>query len=774
MIRWVFLTPLYFILGVFIFHLLPYFPVLLSIALVVITGLLIKGKDLWKILFLLAGILYSFIRAEDLNLEDIKGDATVGREIYAKAIFLSVEKAPSQKLRYKVLLKSCNVRPCPSYLNIYTEAVIEPGSEAEVLLHLSRKRHGLVPGLIESSYNARSIRIDGIKRAEGLRWIIEKQRLILYDLFGKIFQERSRGLARALVTGHREIEPEVREAFRKTGLSHLLSISGTHFGLLFTIIFFFFKRILLLLPYNTFHKLTTYVSVNLLSVLFTIPFLLWYLLLSGMQIPALRSFLMILCFLLGLFIGRRYYWFMGLSLAALIIVIINPVSLFDLSFILSFSAVLFIGLFLERFHKERPSGDRSILKKIIELPKQTFLISLAATMGTLPVIAYCFHYISLVGLLSNLIVTPIVGFVIVPMLLFISLFYLFSGLYFLGNLPERLMELTLKIIEFFASFRYAEIPVLPFAPFLIILLYGALFLFIFSKGRWRYPGIILFLLLVLILCFRTDRSLHITFVDVDQGDGAVVELPDGRVIVIDTGRDGLEVSSYLRYRAKRIIDALVLTHPHPDHTGGLERLMRDFIVREIWDNGFFDYSEKNPFLKRRVLSRGDILKTNEYAFLILHPYKGFYSSYGSSYTAENNLSLVMKFISKDLSVLFTGDIEWEAQDDLIHLGSVLRADVLKVPHHGSRSSANEIFFNMVSPEIAIISAGRGNPHGHPHREVLSLLQNTPCYITSRDGSIKITPSEGRIYVKIYKDYLITPVRRPVDELKNMANLFRVF
>jgi competence protein ComEC len=273
--------------------------------------------------------------------------------------------------------------------------------------------------------------------------------------------------------------------------------------------------------------------------------------------------------------------------------------------------------------------------------------------------------------------------------------------------------------------------------------------------------------------FEPDR-MTVTFLDVGQGNSAVVELPDKKVLVIDTGRSGFQTANFLRYRGIKKIDALVLSHGSLDHTGGLNRILNDFNVREIWDNSRLIYSDGLPNdIVHRRLERGDTAEGRGYRITVLHPYDGFYTMFSGS--DENNDSLVIRIDGIINSFLFTGDIEQEAQEDLWHLGRHLKSNIIKVPHHGSRTSASEIFFSAVSPDIAVISAGRKTRYGHPHDEMLQLLEGVKVLRTDIDGAIGIREmKDGSLIVRTWNEFRIAEAKTVRDELMNFKKLFLVW
>jgi competence protein ComEC len=163
-----------------------------------------------------------------------------------------------------------------------------------------------------------------------------------------------------------------------------------------------------------------------------------------------------------------------------------------------------------------------------------------------------------------------------------------------------------------------------------------------------------------------------------------------------------------------------------------------------------------------------------YTIYILHPYPEFYTTRGNEYDAENNDSLVLKIAGKHTSFLFSGDIQDEAEEDILHIGTWLQSDVIKVPHHGGKTSAHEPFFEAASPEIAVISAGRENPFGHPHQQTLDVLKDIRVFTTSESGAIRITEAESGLKAETFQDCQLKRTNSASEELMNYKKLFAVW
>ncbi|HEX8949134.1 MAG TPA: ComEC/Rec2 family competence protein, partial [Dissulfurispiraceae bacterium] len=406
---------------------------------------------------------------------------------------------------------------------------------------------------------------------------------------------------------------------------------------------------------------------------------------------------------------------------------------------------------------------------------------------------------------TNLVITPVIGIVILPAALFSSFVFLLSGSFPLCSLIDGFTAFILASIRQIARWNFAAVRIPAFPPLLLITFYAGLLLFVILKGgnvlsatrneskekedsknsslitrhasRFLLPFSIAVIPFLIYAGFRMigHKGLRVTYLDVGQGDAAVAELPDGRVLALDTGRNGSQTAAFLRYRGVGAIGALVLSHGQSDHSGGVGYLRDNFIINGIWDNNRLVYPrDLVRGIPHRGLERGDIIRGDGYVIEALHPYTGFYMS-GPKDADENNDSLVLRIRGKKAAFLFTGDIEQTGAEDIAHLGAYLKSTVLKVPHHGSRSSLSEPFLKMVAPEAAVISVGRENPFGHPHDEVIEALRGTRIFRTDRDGAIGIRECpDGSLEIKTWRDFQFSEAGTLNDEFMNLKRLFWVW
>ncbi|RJQ38270.1 MAG: DNA internalization-related competence protein ComEC/Rec2 [Nitrospiraceae bacterium] len=783
-----------FLAGVILLYLFQYFPFTSSILfLLFLAGLFFKKRYL-LIPVLVFGVLYAFFRyAPETDFSDIRGkEIIVSGEFSSGAALTSTGKfiqefhvSSASDEETGNALKEIEERDIFVFSD--TEFEVASGEEYEIAVKLGRDNRKFNPGMIENNPERPGANLIEVRNSGGGKksiWpVFEDARAGLNRHITDNFNDDSGALISAITTGQRgNMSEGLKDAFNSTGLAHVLSISGTHFGIFSVLLFGLFRLAIKFLPYSLLQRITLYVTPSQGAAALSLPFMFAYLALSGWSIPAVRSFIMISLFLMGLLIGRKRFWLNSLLFAAFVIVLWNPEALFSLSFQLSFLAVLFIGFSTEMGKTEEQENStaapaRAGLRHCAAALRASVLLTLAASLGTAPLVAYHFHYFSVISPLSNLLITPLIGFVLLPLSLLSSFIFLFTGHYMFGSLAAIIADITVYLVRFAAEIPFADIKIPAFPLFAVIIFYAGFGFYFFAGRKKMIPVITSFLMIAYLSAhiFLRGNEMGVTYLDVGQGDGAVIELPDKKVVVMDTGRSGREVSAFLKYLGMKSIDALVLSHADSDHAGGADYLKARFKVKEMWDSGRIIYHEEDSAKTvRRILERGDVIEGKGYKIYVLHPYKEFYTMGSDSDIGGNDSSLVLKVEGRNKSFLFTGDIEEEAQEDIIHLGKWLKSDVIKVPHHGGKTSAHEFFFDAILPEIAVISAGRDNAFGHPHQDTLEMLEAAKIYRTDMNGAVKITEKDGRLEVKTYEDFRFSKTKTFAGEMRNIKRLFEVW
>jgi competence protein ComEC len=601
-------------------------------------------------------------------------------------------------------------------------------------------------------------------------------------------------ILQAMVLGEEGgLTDEDRDQFQAAGVTHIISISGSHLGMVALLCFGLLRGMLFLLPERYYHLLTLYADPKKIAAWLTLPLVVFYTLLAGGQTATVRSLIMITAGLTALILDREHALMHSLALAALLILCVSPQAIFDISFQLSFLSVLIIG-YVVSLWKETGVPASGRIVKLAQGIALLILISLAASLATGPLVAHYFNQFSLAGLVSNLIAVPFAGAVVVPVGLLSGVLSLFTHGLPLAWLDQLIADAFIGLVGFFSRLPLAEFH--PQAPGVLWLFcYAVFFLSLLHmlkthllarfkpfEGSARVsllPKITLGVSALLLLSGLSVSLLPrhqtmISFPDVGQGDCALIEFASGKTVIIDGGGTHDNrfdigrrvVTPFLWNRGIRRLDLVVLTHPEADHMNGLLALLKNFPVSEAWVHGSdTDHPGYEKFMrviaeKRvpvRTVSAGDTPFTFGGAELrVLHPGPGFRPKKKNAAKASNERSLVVRVEEGGRTYLFTGDIEAEAENYLIGHGRDLKCDVLKVPHHGSKSSSSEAFVSRAKPRLAVVSVGKENPYRHPADEVIDRYVRAGANIcrTDRDGAVFIKPEGNQLEVTRWSELML--------------------
>jgi len=597
----------------------------------------------------------------------------------------------------------------------------------------------------------------------------------------------ARELILTLLLGEKRLlPPQIRESFQRTGTSHILAISGLHIGMIASFSFFLIFTLMKAYP-----PLLLFFDVYKIAGAFAFLPVLLYASISGGGISVLRATIMIVAFLVAILLHRERDHFQTLALAALIILNIDPPSLFEPSFQLSFAAVLSLISAVPLLTNlwERPKEDAPLRKKVFYYLLMCMLTSLVATLGTLPIVAHYFQGISTISLPANLVVIPLIGGLVLPLgLLAIFTSYLSSSLAaFLVKGAALLCNLTIKIIDFLGNIPGSYLLLKAPSLWEIIILYLIMILGLLLikatkekegiKRRYLAVGLI-FLILSLFaeMIFtgagvRLRESLSVTAVDVGHGSGSVLKLPGGKNILIDGGGTlgdspfdiGQNVlGPFLLHQGIKELEIVVLTHPHPDHLKGLLYILEHFKVKEVWVNGqkvdslyylrFLKIIGEKKIILQRVSAASPPRMINGCLIECLNPPKETLAK-KEDFQTTNDASLVLMVTFGGCRFLFTGDISETVEKRLIAENRNLKCDVLFVPHHGGKTSSSEVFLRITKPKVAVISCGWKNPFHLPHPDVIHRLTSLgiKVYRTDLKGAITIETSGGEPIVKTFSN-----------------------
>ena len=570
---------------------------------------------------------------------------------------------------------------------------------------------------------------------------------------------QSRALLKALILGDRtDISDENREFFQRIGIIHILAVSGLHVGFV------------LVLLKTLFGLLRIPGSWQAFLIIF---FLILFCLITQSKPPVIRATLMASLYLIGLTIERQPDPFNTLGVTGLILLIRNPLMLFDTGFQLSFSAVFSI-LYLYPKWKHLPGFRQChswcmrhrLFKNIWPL----WLVSLSAQLGTLPVVIVAFNRIPIIGPLSNLFAIPVTGLIVVYG--FISLIFAPFSQWIaavFASLTSVLVHLLYEAAKLFNAFPLASTTLPAPHPAHLLLYICVLLLWIHwtscvHRRRFILAGMLLLNWTVWHAVFNSPAT-RLTYVqlDVGQGDSAVLHIPKRRTLIIDGGdrKPGFDAGKnvlipYLRHHGIRHIDTVILTHAHNDHIGGLIAVAAAFSIRQILMSDTLSRSGamreflniiKKRHIPVRIITAPDSLKFPGVICYFLSPEQSM-----QRHNNWNNRSLVMQLVFGRHRFLCMGDAEHEVEDLLIRQYPSLSADVIKVGHHGSGSSTGDRFLNHIHPEHAMISVGRKNRFGHPDSSVIKRLKNagTAVYRTDQDGAVLIESDGKQLRLKIWK------------------------
>ncbi|MBF0465306.1 MAG: DNA internalization-related competence protein ComEC/Rec2 [Nitrospirae bacterium] len=689
--------------------------------------------------------------------------------------------------------------PLPVTVFFYdNQTMVNAGVEAVVDIKINYDKRLFNPGSYAFPYKpvATIQKIYSLKESDSLVWTFPKLRKKLSDAIERKFKGDAADLVKALTIGDTSsISDHVNEIFRRTGLTHLLSVSGSHFAMLTLAAFLGIRFLLNLLPFRMIVKITTYLSLIQLSALIAIPFIASYFFISELTIPAYRSFVTIGIYMAALLLGRKGIWWNSLLFAAFVIELTDPASIFNVSFLLSFNAVMFIGLANDRVLnniiqpedgektvKKKPDTSKVGLKNHIYDKLKTGLqylyvnlvITLAIIAGTLPITISYFYNISLISVVANSVVVPVVCVLAMPLIAASVFTFLLTGYMPFVSVISEILRFSIKLMEFFSGFSFAATGISAFPPLFVIVLYINVLYFFKNKKRALLCLILTVSSMVAYSIYQNHSNLRVTFLDVGQSDSMVIETQSGKIIVVDTGKTGRELESFLRYRGANTIEAVFLTHGDSDHVGGFVPISNKFEIKAIFDNGAINYSAS--ILKRMGnkivhLTKGDSINIDGAEIKVFHPFLNYSSDKGR---LVNNTSLVFQLKGHNRTFLFTGDIEQEGEWAMDSLGDYLKSDVLKVAHHGSATSSDFSFLSHVSPKISVISVGKCNSYGHPSEDVIQRLNNSLILRTDTEGAVKITESDDGIKLETYAQTKLKKAFDLQSEIENIKKLYRMW
>src|SRR5450432_3715107 len=610
--------------------------------------------------------------------------------------------------------------------------------------------------------------LDLLERHWGLRTWIDRARAHARRRIAQTFAPAASAMARALVLGENDLPPEDARAFQKSGLSHMLAVSGTH--LVFAVVALVHGLTFLLVRIEA---LSARFVVARVANLVGVGLSLVYADFAGGGGSAWRAAFMLSVAFGARALGRKPLTVRTFGLSTLVFALLDPLCAFDLSFMLSVAAtsgLIWLG---------RPLSARCepISWRPLRFIAMSFVTTLSATIPCAPLLALLASGVTLAGLVANVLAAPLGETVALPLclshLLLAPVPPLERGAALVASGALLLVKRIAKASAA-ASFFGLTLPepgcvqltLIVVCVLGLVALRGAVFVTLDASQRRRLN--VVWCALSALLFFGVEAAarragkplgvLRASALDVGQGDANLLDLPDGTALLIDGGGfvgspvdpGKAVVLPVLRARRRTRVEIVVLSHPHPDHFTGLASALDELEVGEFWDTGQGEAEGAGPVyagLLRSLRERGvPIRHPNELCgkdrnyggatLRVLAPCPSF-----TPHRGANDNSIVISIAYGSRRFLFTGDAEHEEETELLQTHSAeLHADYLKVGHHGSRTSTSEAFLTAVAPALATLSCGVRNRFGHPHLPTVQRLaaHDVLALRLDRSGSVIVT------------------------------------
>lgn len=727
--------------------------------------------------FVLIGCIY--INVLDNNYE--AKYANISEKVSIKAIIISEPVDKDYKKTYTIKVEEINgdkkYKNTKLLLDIKkSELKEEPefGDEIEIIGELKKPngarnykgfdyKQYLKSKKIYATVSSENYKIISKNKIDIISKVINSVQNNMKSNINKILNEEEAALCIGILVGDREaISEQTEDNFKKSNLTHMLAVSGSH-------ITYIINALAMLLGKTS--KRT--------SKIFTIIILIFFMALTGFTFSVIRACIMGILVLLASLMYRKPDTINNLGISSFIILLFNPYAISDAGFLLSYGGtigIVLLGDKIENAIYKEENKNKNIINKIIKYIIISFSITLSANLIIIPIMAYNFSTVSFTFWISNILAAPIMeiatifGFIIY----FISIFFIPLAK-FLGIFLNLLLYLLLKIAEVSSLIPGSSIYIK--TPYIIECIIYYLFIVIWLK--WDYiknaikvkkilkvlvaSSILLIIFSsIFICCF--PKTLKIYFVDVGQGDCTLIETPTNKHILIDGG--GSEFGDfdvgestllpYLLDRRINTIDYMLISHFDSDHIDGLFAVMENLKIKNIIiskqgekSDNFIRFQElvKNKKVNVLVVKKGDRIQIDKYSYFeILFPEENLIQD-----NILNNNSIVANFCSMGFKLLFTGDIEEIAEKRLWELyrdTDKLKSTILKVAHHGSKTSSTAKFLELVTPKIALIGVGEGNKFGHPNNGVLDRIRDytNKIYRTDKNGEIEIIYTKGKIRI----------------------------
>lgn len=546
------------------------------------------------------------------------------------------------------------------------------------------------------------------------------------------------GILEGMIIGDTSyVSDEVKNNFRDSGISHLLAVSGSNVAYILILCKFAFEKI--------FGRNVS----NFLTILFIVLFSM----LSGMSASVVRAAIMAIVIILSEFLIQKPNTYASISFSALLILLYNPITIYDVGFVLSFSGTIGIVIFNKKISELLESKIKidkdKIIGKIIAVFIETLSVTLSAQIAVTPITLYYFNTFSCVSILANLIIVPATGSItIVGIIMYVTSLVCVPIAKVISYFIYSIISFVIFVASLFAQIPGSSI-LLPTPSIIIILMYYIIvYNLFFAKNKKVYVVLLAIISVIIIMKFIPNKYINVNMIDVGQGDAVYVETAKGKTVLVDSG--GTEGSDYdigenilvpyILDRGKVCIDYAFLSHMHEDHIEGIYAVIQKLKLKNL----VIGKQETDNELYSKVVELANkynvnIIEVKQGDELIIDGVIFDVISAKENDKNVNNMSLILRMTYGEVSMLFTGDAEKELEENIN-----VKTNILKVSHHGSKTSSTEEFLKKNMPQVALISVGENNSYGHPNEEVLERLKKINAYIYRTDLN-------GEIYMRLYKN-----------------------
>lgn len=586
---------------------------------------------------------------------------------------------------------------------IYLEGIMEHPNKNTIFNGFNYKEYLKYEG-INYIFNVSSIK--KIKDNKKIRYKLKNY------IINKIEESSNKDYLYTFILGNNKyINNTIMNSYRSNGISHLFSISGMHVSLLSLIILKIFKNFKF-------------------KELIIIIFILIYIILTNFSPSILRAGLLyILCF-----INKKFKFkipnYKIMILLLFICILIDPYIIKKIGFLYSYVISFYLILFNKLITKKE--------NKIYKL----FIVSFIALMVSLPITINNFFEINLLGIILNIIFVPFLSSIIFPLSVITFFLPIFNPIF------SILINWFEVLSLFFANIKIFTITMCKMSDIFIIIYYVfiTLSLCALSNNNYKYLFLLFFIIFIHNNIQLINKNFEITFIDVNQGDSSFIKFPNNKLnILIDTGMyKGSDIIKYLKSIGIKKLNYLILTHGDFDHMGEAINLVNNFNVEKVIFNcGSYNDLEKELI---KVLDKKKIKYYSCIKELNIDNNK-LYFLQTKEYDNENDNSNVIYTELDGYKFMFMGDASSTTEKEILNIYNLHEVDVLKVGHHGSKTSSGKEFINEINPKYSIISVGKNNRYGHPNKEALENLKESKIYRTDIDGSIMFKIQNNKLKIE---------------------------